>query len=238
MVGYAHKRFLVVDGRVVLIMVPGPVHDAIVDNLKYKFGSWADAAGLPFFRANHIPAGGAGHYEPDIRPSPPRSAHASDAGAPMPRLVVEVEVDHRTTTALRKQGHIYMEHHCVRAFLGVKIWPRRAGGLFAAVAILWTKDPATHAVGVAAAIEFGTAPLWPSCKTALETDFGAWALPRVPVAAWQQQMPAPAAAIILRIQPGLIVYQALDWAGVAIPVPANTMDINMLDIQRLVVGSP
>jgi len=237
MVGYERLRFLVVDGRIVLIMVPGPVHDTTVFKISGLFGIWADAAGLPSFNTRHFPAGGAGHYEPDIRPSPPGSAHASDAGAPMPRLVVEVEVHHRNTTALRKQGYIYMEHHCVRAFLGVKIWPRRAGGLFAAVAILWTKDPATHAVGVAAAIEFGTAPLWPTCKTGLETGV-AMALPRVPAAAWQQQMPAPAAAIILRIQPGLIVYQALDRAGFAIPVPANTMDINMLDIQQLVVGSP
>jgi hypothetical protein len=145
------------------------------------------------------------------------------------------KISNRATMFLRRLGHVYMANHCVRAFLGIKIWGCRSDRTFAAVAVLWTKSPETDEIGVAEAIEFGTVALSQNCRADLETAV-AFGLPPVPASRWQRQAPAPAAALSVTIPPALIVFETIDWSGKVFEVPATGVEIDVLELQEIVVS--
>lgn len=109
---------------------------------------------------------GPAQEEPDVALRPMLPWDANDT--PRPRVMIEVEYKNRGPVDARRQGFAFLTaSHYHRAYVHIKIYPKNAGGQFAAIAIVWRKPPVPPAAvapppGIAAASTRVPPAVWPA----------------------------------------------------------------------------
>ena len=195
---FGNVRFLSVpnaDGKTSSLFIscmPGNTHGEADAHVADMVRDWVHGNQLGnCFYKNHS---GGRSYQPDISlrpatgdPTPPGGAADSDPNhdnKPYRRLVVEVEFCNRNAERIRTAGRAVFDNPFSALFLGIKIWNKTQNG-FAAVAILWEKNPVTQNIALLNAVDFGTR----TTDQGVQGRFNAPAagpnlLPGVPPAAW------------------------------------------------------
>lgn len=150
-----NARYLLEDnGDLYIRKVPGRCHAAVHGTIIDDFAYWKSDNGLR--RSIVTQPAGSGQYgntkaEPDV------GIHArSDGPASTPRVIIEIEVTHRSTRGSREQAGRYFLNPSVRAVMLIKVWKRRArDDAFAAACVLWMKDGDGN-IGCQEAHDFGS----------------------------------------------------------------------------------
>jgi hypothetical protein len=175
--GFKHVKFLLVpniDGSTSSLFIsfmPGNTHGEADAHVACQIRDWVRDSRLDdVLRQKHS---GGKHYQPDVSlrpeladPAPPGGTADSDPNSnntAYARLVVEVEFCHRNAEKLRIVGAAAFDNPFTSLFLGIKIWKKGARG-FAAVAILWAKDPLTQMIALRNAVDFGTREVTPQVR--------------------------------------------------------------------------
>lgn len=101
--------------------------------------------------------------EPDLVlvPEDNLSEEADSLFDNIPRVIVEVEIKHRTARGLITWCRGYLRDPQVRQVIGIKFYPRRVDGTFAALALQFGRGANGRAVATKA-VSFGTADVHPS----------------------------------------------------------------------------
>eukprot|EP00797_Seminavis_robusta_P007518 Sro1516_g279080.2 (265) ;mRNA; f:9708-10502 len=172
--------------------MPGNTHGEADGHVAGMVRDWVHGNQLDLILyQNHS---GGRDYQPDISlrpatadPTPPPGAADSDPNhdnKPYRRLVVEVEFCNRNAEKLRTTGCGVFDNPFTSLFLGIKIWKKTQNG-FAAVAILWEKDPVTQNIALLNAVDFGTRAADNGVRGRFNAPpAGPILLPGVPPAAW------------------------------------------------------
>ena len=168
-------RPLLVDGNLFITQVPGNPHG----RMQAKIGSQLDnyACGGPpgvlaaetavNQRISNIT------IEPDVALTPQYPAPGAPpdndplTNQPIPRVVVEVEVSHRSAPGLRTHGALILSRAYTVAFLAIKIY----GDGHRVAAVLYIKDAAGH-IQVRQAMDVGASPLTAQAKGPWERVYG------------------------------------------------------------------
>lgn len=167
----------------------GGIHSAIVGYFYNRAWTWCETHASDWATAtsDHAQTLGMLGAAPDVTIIPCRGIATSQ----YPRFIIEVEVSHRSITELRQQVFQYFQQDANNDLCGVLVvFVTNTVNHLRASAVLWTRDPVTHAVTVAQTFDFGPDEIHPTQLVAWSAVGHNLAPPVVTITRYNPQTPA------------------------------------------------